>query len=739
MPLIKRAPGRRNSNDSAGVRGADEDSYHTPSASAVTTDLDYTESEEEDYDDAYPDVTPTPRNAEPDPFRPREHNYARSRPESNNGQYVVRGNANDPQWQDHFSQQFQPSQERTQRFPPNSSYPNHRVNYAAPTGQGQNRTSQPRWESFGSYQRPTTSDPNLSTYPLAGYGNNGYPTGSRSFVQSYGYGHTAPPEPATAPPPPRPRPRPLTPPAEVPTPTPRTDPTIRQLEAKLAVFEAREEERRAKDEKKRLEDNIRQESEDAIQKLRQQLEKAEQEKAEKIEQARAQGEQDAQSRFEQERRVEEEKQREREELRKQIEMDLRAELKAEREAEMDEREARERLSQEIQKKAMESMLETLEEALALSKEKLLQDTEMDKDLLLAEVQTSITSHLRQSLVVSGPRQGRDHVSSSRTESRSKSRPRSSLHHVECTSVPDTSSVRSQTPSSQGDSETDDKEPPPPAPDAPRAACDSEEEEEDMTDHPGYSRGDWDSTPGYKSQHGPRIHDGRGMDYDYQTREKLPFMVLVDRVADVLMDRLGIRPKWRAPEHTTPYGSESSQHSRVMKRRSINSDGYSDLSDDELPDDDQQSVHGDARDKRLEHEEPNDISHPREPPRLYTQPIEAIRDASRPPSRASLDPLPFSIADGPSMSVVGDTEARPDTFIGRGASTDSDVASIADSDSMIFHEGPKSMSDYLTVSKNYPRGYFEEDGFSSETSSMEDVKQLVRFNGDVQEEENENEK
>ncbi|RTE71899.1 hypothetical protein BHE90_013707 [Fusarium euwallaceae] len=445
--------------------------------------------------------------------------------------------------------------------------------------------------------------------------------------------------------------------------------------------------------------------------MKEQLKKAEEEKAEQIEAARAQGKQDAQSRFEQELLAQEERQQEREALRKQIEMDVRAELEAEREAEMAEREAKERLSQEIQKKAMDSMLETLEEALALSKEKLPQDTEMDKDLLLAEVQTSITSHLRKSLVVSGPRQGRDPVSSPRPASRAKSRPRSSLHHVECTSVPDTSSIRPQTPSSQGDSETDDKEPPPPAPDVPRAACDSEEEEEDMADHPGYSQGGWGFMPGYKSQQdGPRIQDGRDMDSDYQTQGKLPFVALVDRVADVLMDRFGIRPKWRASD-TAPYDSESGQQYRVMKRRSINSDGYSDLSDDELPYRDEQSVHDDVRDRRLQHQEPNPLSHPR----LYAQPIEAIRDGSRPSSGASVDPSSFSITNDPNMSTVDDVEAQPDTWqklleannsIGRGTSTDSDVASIADSDSTIFHEAAESMTDYSTL---------DDDRFGSEKS------------------------
>ncbi|UPK92857.1 hypothetical protein LCI18_003792 [Fusarium solani-melongenae] len=711
MPLIKRGPGRRNSTESAGARGAGDDVYITDS-----------------------------RDAEPDPPRPRVHSYAPSRPESNYGQFLVPGNTNDPQWQSRFSQRFQSSsqgQERTQRYPPNS-YPSQRIRYAATTGMGQNNSSRYRRESAGSYRRPTTTgDPSSSTYPLPGYSSNGYPTVSQSFSESNRYYDTAPPEPTRAP---RPPPRPLTPPAEVPTPTPRTDPTIRRLETELAAFRAREEERRAKDERKRLEENIRQESEAVIQQMKQQLEKAEQEKEEQVEQARAQGKQDAQNRFYQERLAEQEKQQEREELRKQIEMDVRAELEAEREAEMAEREARERLSQEIQKTAMDSMLERLEEALALSKEKLLQDTEMDKDLLLAEVQTSITSHLRQSLVVSGPRQEHGHASSSRAESRSKSRPQSSLHHVECTSVADTSCVRPQSPSSQGDSETDDKEPPPPAPDVPRAACDSEEEEEDMTDHPGYSQGGWGFMQGSKSQRDSRIQDGRDMDSDYQAREKLPFMALVDRVADALMDRFGIRPKWRAPGHTTLDDTESGQRYRAMKRRSIDNDTYSDLSDEELPYGDESAVHGDVRDRRLEHEEPNHISHPHEPPHLYAQPIEGIRDTSRPSSGASLDPLPFSIADDPNMSVVDDVETQPDdtvqklleanNSIGRDTSSDSDVASIAGSDSTIFHEAPESLTDYSTVSNDYTKGSFDEDRFGSETSSMGDMKQLVKFNGDV---------
>ncbi|KAH7237346.1 hypothetical protein B0J15DRAFT_503625 [Fusarium solani] len=671
MPLIKRSPIRPPPRP-----GPEEDSDDT---SSYTSETDVRAAFVEDAEIYDSDIAAR---------GPRQTRLASSRPESHNGQPLVSNNANrhnrlhEPQRGSRSSQRFQPRQERIQEHPPNH-YPDPRIPYAA-TGLEEDFSPR-RVNSYGAYGRQRmASSANPAAYNPGMHGS--YPAGSQPFTQSGHFHHL------TSPPPP---------PTEVQTPTPRTDANITRLEAELAELRAREEERRVREERERFENGVREASKAEIQQAKEQLERTRQKVSEEIEQARLQGEQDALIKFEKERHAEREEQRQLNELRREIETEVRAELEAEREAEMAEREERERLTQEFERKAMDLMLEKLEEALSLSKEKFLQDTEMDKGLLLTAVQTSIKSHLRQSLVVSPPREENDHVSSFVSEPRLKPRSPSPPHQMECTSVPDTTCSRSQSSSSQGGSQMDCAEPPPAVPDAPRGACDSVEDEEGMTDHLGYTSGDWGFLPGYQSfQHPPRRHGGRDMEDDYRNHGKLPFKALVDHVTEAVMDRLNMEPNRYAPRHMTPFGQGHPPY-YPTRRQTPESDDYSGFHGWKRHYGDAAAVYDGGR---FQHEEPDHIPRPYEPPRLRRIPIEAIQNVPSPSSGASLDPLPSPTVEESHTSAEDPVQAQPSArrklleasnSVERGTDTESysDSESIAGSDSTVFHEAPESMTEY----------------------------------------------
>jgi hypothetical protein len=536
----------------------------------------------------------------------------------------------------------------------------------------------------------------------------GYPTRPQDYPPVMLPMHLTPPPP---------------PPQEVPSVAPEADRSKARLEARLAVLTAQLE----RDER---ENTVRQELEGTVRQLKKQLEEARQESSREAERARLQGERDARQQIEEERHAELEKQMQLAKQRIEIESEVKIKLEAEHLAQTVREETQRKQLEELRREALECVLDRLDDAVTLSQEKLLGDTEMkkepaatlttkpDRELLLAEMKTSIASRLRQSLVLSEPEQNYDHISlrgrgsrsklRSRSRSMSSSMSRSPRHQVECVSVPDASSSRSPNSSFHGIGPGDWTGDLPHVPDAPRNAYESEEENDDLTSHSGYDDyGDHDSVPGYRPrQYDSRRHYGRGTNGDYQDEEQRNFETLIHRVADAVMDRLRV-PNWDGPMHTAPYDRQWGQYYPDPRRKPSKIGDYSDSFDERRPCGDVTDIHDDTPC----HKEPKHISRPYKPHGLRGQPSGAVRNTSQPSPRTSLNPLPLSIAEEPNISEEDHARAQPSVFpklLKNNNSVERDTESIPEYSAI--QESTEPQANYKRFS----------DGGKDETSSIEET-------------------
>ncbi|KAM6535841.1 hypothetical protein FALCPG4_005375 [Fusarium falciforme] len=715
MPSHMRSSGNSGTND---AEGNTDSSYMTDSNASndYYSDIEM-EAEESDSDSAV-------RNAHPKPIR--RHSVGIDRQAGQPlGPYSGYPQPHGSSTQVPPVRQHGPNQGPVPGFSANR-YPDQNVNYAFGSG---GRENIPLPGSWG------PSSHSYGGYP-AGY-STGYPTGYPTGSQYYPPG--ALPMHLTPPPPP-----PQEAPAVAPEAAPEADRDKAQLEAQLAVLTAQ----RERDEK---ENRLRQELEGTVRQLEEQLEKARQESSRETERARLQGERDARQKIEEERHAELEKKRQLAKQRIEIESEVKIKLEAEKLAQIVREETQRRQLEEFKREALESVLDRLDDAMTLSQEKLLGDTEMEKEpattlttkpgreLLLAEMKSSIASRLRQSLVVSEPEQNNSHTSlrgrgsrsrlrsrgRSRLGSVSSSRSRSPRHQVECISVPDSSSSRSPNSSFDGIGPGDWTGDLPHVPDAPRNAYESEEESDDLSNHSGYDDyGDDDSVPRYPPQqyHSRRRYE-RGMNADYQDNDQRQFEALIHHVTDAVMDRLRV-PNWDAPIHTAPYDRHWDQCYPHLRRKPSKISDYSDLFDERPSCGDVTDIHDDT----LRHK----VSRPYKPRHLRGQPIRAVRNTPPPSPGTSLNPLPFSIVGESNVPEEGHVRAQTSVFptllennnsTERDTGSGSDSASTTDSDSTIFHEASESMTEYST-SQESTEPQDSRKGFSAggkdETSGVEEI-------------------
>lgn len=598
-------------------------------------------------------------------------------------------------------------QEYVPQYPP-SRYPSQMVNYP-PKNSGRGHLFQPgsqptNWN--GIY--PQQSMP--STWGHDPYGRcpaaSQYVPRSSHFYESL---HTQQPQPlkVTIPPPPPP------PPTEAPTkqdsgPAAKEDPSKAILEAEHAKLKAQKERRDRENE-------IRQELEVEMQQLRDRLEKTKREASIGLELAKAQGERDALKRYDEIRREEEERQKQAAEQRMEMESEIRVKLEVERLAELVQRETKQKQFEELQRQAVESILERLDDAVTLSQAKLLQGTEMveeadsadgqkpSQDLLLSEMKTSITSHLRRSFVLSQSMQESDRASSPGRGSRSNSRSGPPHRQVEGISVSDALSSRSEGSSLQSESQAESTDPPPPVPDAPTEACDMQQQHDYMTNHFAYNGDDWNFMRGYwAARHDPGRHEEGWVDAGYRAHGEITVRDLVHRVTCAVLKQLTI-PQWDPPIHTTPNGRPHGENYPAQRRESHNANGYPGSFDEGPPYGDVTAIY-DSSDEQGYHEESDHVVRHYKRYHPLRQPIAAFRSTPPPFFGTTPNRLPSLSAEESSILTECHVEARsngPPRLLGnndslqRGADTDSDAASMADSDSTIFHEASETMAEHST--------------------------------------------
>ncbi|EEU37246.1 uncharacterized protein NECHADRAFT_78329 [Fusarium vanettenii 77-13-4] len=304
--------------------------------------------------------------------------------------------------------------------------------------------------------------------------------------------------------PPAPQPQPLQQPLQQPSPPP-TEPSeaessIRQLRDLVSLY-------RAKDERQRIEKEVREECEAQIRQLKEQLGKAEQDVSRALAQGKKEGEMVAWERFKSERLAElEEGKRQKK-------------LEAERPASTTRPEARERRRQQSQRQEMDFRLERLEDSMRILQERLLRDPRPKKrapaatedarhglESVMAELR-ALRSDFRQVIVMSDTSQQNTSVSSGGRNSTFSSDSQSRRRQWKGVSDSDTSPPRSRSPLPRDGNQAGLSEPPPPAPDAPRRTYRRDEDEEDMTNRRRYHDGGWSQTEHDHRYSGPdRPHD-----------------------------------------------------------------------------------------------------------------------------------------------------------------------------------------------------------------------------------------
>ncbi|KAJ4203477.1 hypothetical protein NW759_015153 [Fusarium solani] len=269
-----------------------------------------------------------------------------------------------------LSQPFASSQGHMPENPP-SRYPSQSMNY--PPGN-------PRQGDFSQYGSQPTNWSGMHTQQSmpGAWGSHAYSQyvgGSQAVPRSSDFYQSFPTQQSQ---PSRVDPKPATEEDSTPaqeeasTPAPKADSGKVKLEAELADLKGQKE-------KRERENEIRRELDGEMQQLRDQLEKTKQEAYKEVELARLQGERDALKRFDEIRREEQERQRQLAEQRMELESEIRVKLETERLAEIFQKETKERQFEELQKQAMESILEKLDDAVAISQAKLLQDNETEKE------------------------------------------------------------------------------------------------------------------------------------------------------------------------------------------------------------------------------------------------------------------------------------------------------------------------------------------------------------------------
>jgi hypothetical protein len=150
-----------------------------------------------------------------------------------------------------------------------------------------------------------------------------------------------------------------------------------RVEAQLEIMNAIEHKTKLADEQKELEARVRKEAEEEVQRRFEATVREQEEAIKKAELIRFEAEKKAREELQAKQRAEIDRERLAVVQAKRLEDDLRTKIRREREAEQDMRETRARQSEELESRAMESILQRMEEVTSLAKRKMLRDLGME--------------------------------------------------------------------------------------------------------------------------------------------------------------------------------------------------------------------------------------------------------------------------------------------------------------------------------------------------------------------------